>query len=212
MDKGKTMDQNFRLFKSQIEPQILENMRENIAFEVRRNSHFYQSADCKNRGVYPRDRVSLSHRFPKEDELLKAALFKDDEFLKSGSFAVYFSRAAPDTSLSIHADMVRKCAINFNLMNCEGVKINFFEKREPFVKDPTIHSSAVRKDQVIKIDEVEMTENGVLIMNTKVYHNVPEECMKTKDVFILSYGWYTDSEEFSYDNICKRLESLGLLV
>ena len=196
-------------FKHSTNPELLNRIRESIVQNVENSRFFYDTYNDgnANRGVFPDNRASFADFYPKENAELIDMLFPvDDPYLKSGVFTVYFSYGKDDTYMTIHKDMMRRCAINFNLLGCDGCEVHHYHSKS----DET--GGVLQPEDAVSVEHHTLTDSNIVIMNTKTHHNIPPQFLKDRDCYLLSYGWYTHDTMFSMDNVVQRLNHHGLLM
>lgn len=203
---------NFMLhyqFKHSVNHELLDRIRASIVENVEKSRFFYDAYNDgnHNRGVFPDNRSSFAGFYPKENaELIDMVFPVDDPYLKSGVFTVYFSYGKPDTYMTIHKDMMRRCAINFNLLGCDGCEVHHYHSKSGET------GGVLQLDDAVSVEHHTLTDSNIVIMDTKTHHAIPQEFLKNRDCYLLSYGWYTHDIAFSMANVVERLKHHGLLM
>ena len=195
----------YRLFKNGADVAALNKIKETL-----KETHIqsvYQYKRCVNCGVFPATR-DLSSFYPVECAQLLASLFPgvDDPVLLSGTFVVYFSYAAPETKMAISRNMVRKCSIDFDLQGFAGSSIEFFKSKTD------AQTLTIPAEDAEPLSAVTFTDTSVYLLDETVYQTVPAAQLLDQDHFRISYGWFADGLDTSYETIVAKLEQHGLLV
>ncbi len=195
----------YRLFKNGVDIAALNKIKETLKDTHKQSIHMYGFG--KNSGVFPVNR-DLSTFYPVECAQLLDSLFPgiDDPVLRSGTFAVYFTYAAPDTSVPIAKNVVRQCSIDFDLQGFAGASVEFLKSKSGS------NEVSITADDAEALGAVTFTDTSVYLMDSTVYQTVPAAQLADQHRFRISYGWYSQDPEVSYDAIVAKLEQHGLLV